>query len=510
LAGDAALYRFDLGGESREGYRHDNAKRFTMTPSVAWRLGDSSRLNVHYTLNRDKFGGDAGLPLVDTSLGVPTDQNLLDVPRDRNYRTPYDDATSFDQNLQVAYSRQLNGSFGFRDVVSYRRFNDQYFLTEENDFIAPSTIDRYYLYFHHHRRPLTNIAEVTANITRGLQQELLLGWETQRYHNYTTLPEEDFFQAASIDAFNPVETQGPSDLTITRQNVFTNNTNGFYAQDHIAIGPQVKLLLGGRYDIYRRSSHTDDLTGPEPVEGPVAKRDANAFTGRVGMVYQPVSRMDVYGSWANSFTPLTIAQPDGSSLDPQTGSQWEFGQRSRMANNRMQFSAAAFRILRQNVPFRRTGGFYVQAGEIRSRGFELDLETSVAANWRVNVSYGFTDAEFLDYEESPGVNRRGNTTQFAPRNTFNVWTGYEWKNGFGVNVGGRYFGNVFADSANEFEVNGYGLINLAARYRRGPLEFALNVNNLTDTEYFIPHLDYLQVYPGAPVNVMGTIRVRLR
>jgi hypothetical protein len=27
-------------------------------------------------------------------------------------------------------------------------------------------------------------------------------------HNYTTLPEEDFFSAAPIDAFNPVETQG--------------------------------------------------------------------------------------------------------------------------------------------------------------------------------------------------------------------------------------------------------------------------------------------------------------
>jgi iron complex outermembrane receptor protein len=169
-----------------------------------------------------------------------------------------------------------------------------------------------------------------------------------------------------------------------------------------------------------------------------------------------------------------------------------------------------YRIVRQNVPFRRQAGFYVQAGEIRSRGFEVDLETSLASNWRVNLSYGFTDAEFLDYEESPGVNRRGNTTQFAPRNTFNLWTGYEWRNGFGFNVGARYFGNVFADSANEFEVDGYGLVNLAARYRRGQLEFALNINNVTDTEYFIPHLDYLQVYPGLPVNAMATIRVRLR
>ena len=49
---------------------------------------------------------------------------------------------------------------------------------------------------------------------KGIEQNLVFGWESQRYHNYTTLPEEDFFAAQSIDAFNPVETQGPSDLTI--------------------------------------------------------------------------------------------------------------------------------------------------------------------------------------------------------------------------------------------------------------------------------------------------------
>jgi iron complex outermembrane receptor protein len=448
--------------------------------------------------------------LVDPGFGVPVTDNVLDVPRDRNYRTPQDQATSQDSSLQVVYARQLTSALGFRNTLSYRYFNDEYFLSEEVDFIAPRTVDRYYLYFKHHRRPLMNIAELTARSTRGIEQNLVFGYEAQRYHNFTTLPEEDFFQAASIDAFEPVETQGPSDLTPTRQNVFTNTTNAFYVQDNLTLAPKLKALLGGRYDIYRRTSHSDDLTGGSPVEGPRVHREAEAFTGRAGLVFQPTSTLDIYGSYANSFTPLTVAQPDGSSLEPETGSQYEVGQRLRLLGEHVQLNTAVYRILRQNVPFRRPGNVYVQAGEVRSRGFEAEVETSPRANWRLNGGYAFTDAEFLDYQQSLTVNLRGNTPTFAPRHTFNLWTGYAWPNGLGLNAGVRYLGTTFADNANVFEVDGYGLLNIGVRYTRGIFEYALNVNNATSTDYFVPHQDYAQVYPGDPVNVLGTVRIRLR
>ena len=504
---DATLYRFDIGAEGREGYRHDEAKRFTMTPSLAWRLGANNQVNVYYTLNRDQFGGDAGLPLVDTSLETVTEDNIPDVPRDRNYRTPQDDATSLDHNIQVAYARQINNSLGFRDTLSYRRFNDKYFLSEEVDFFEPSTVERWYLYFNHHRRPLMNIAELTAHTRKGIEQDFVFGWESQRYHNYTTLPDDDFPQAESIDAFNPVETQGATDIVITRQNVFTNTTNAFYAQDHLTLGPKVKLLLGGRGDVYRRNSHSDALDGDAVTEGTITRRKTNAFTGRAGLVVQPVPAVDLYGSYATSFTPLTQAQPDGRTLEPEKGEQWEFGQRFRMAKDRMSLNTSIYRLLRNNVAFRRPGNVFVQAGEVESRGFEADLETAPSANWRLNLGYAFTDAQFNDFEVSPGTNLRGNTPSYAPRHTFNLWAGYEWPSGLGVSAGARYFGKVWVDQDNTFDVKGYGLMNLAAHYRKGPLEYAINVNNVTDTEYLVPHQDYLQVYPGEPVNVLATIRV---
>ena len=509
-AGGAALYRFDIGGESQEGYRHDDRRRFTVTPSVLWHAG-ANQVNVYYTFNRDKFGGDAGLPLTNFDFDVPIKDTVIPVPRDRNSRTPQDFATSYDHNFQVGYSRQFNDSVGFRDTLGYRNFNDEYFLSEEVDFITPTTVDRYYLYFKHHRRPLMNLAEITARVRGKMEQNFVFGWESQRYHNWTTLPEEDFFQAESIDAFNPIETQGPSDLTPTRQNVFTNVTNAFYAQDHVTLAPQVKLLLGGRYDIYRRTSHTDPIAdGRVTSEGTRARREADAFTGRAGLVYQPSSKVDLYGSFANSFKPLTVAQPNGDSLDPETGEQIEFGQRFHMANDRVQLNTSIYRLQRQNVAFRRPGNVFVQAGEVESKGFEADLMTAPSSMWRVNASYAFTNAKFNDYEESPGENLRGNTPIFAPRNTFSAWTAFDWQNGFGVNVGARYYGDTFADNGNVFRIDGYGVLNLGLRYRRGAFEYAVNINNVTDTDYFIAHQDYAQVYPGQPINVLGTVRIRMR
>jgi iron complex outermembrane receptor protein len=181
-----------------------------------------------------------------------------------------------------------------------------------------------------------------------------------------------------------------------------------------------------------------------------------------------------------------------------------------MVGDRVQLNTAIYNIRRENIAFSRPGGFFLQGGEVRSRGFEADVLTSPVSNWRVNGGYAFTDAEFVDYPVSATDNLAGNTLVFAPRHMFNLWTSYDWPSGIGVSVGVRALSSQFADLGNVLELEGYGLLNLGVRYLRGPFEFALNINNLTDTEYFASTLYDTQMYPGDPINVLGTVRVRLR
>ena len=220
----------------------------------------------------------------------------------------------------------------------------------------------------------------------------------------------------------------------------------------------MKLLLGGRYDIYRRETHRRSDRERRPDHRPdhqarrrgVHRRASGSSTSRSRQV-------DLYGSFANSFKPLTLAQPDGTTLDPETGSQFEFGQRFHMAERspaaqHRRSTGSCARTWRSAGPATSS----CRRARCSRAASRPTSRPSLSSKWRINAAYAFTDAEFLDYEESVGVNLRGNTPTFAPRNTFNVWTAYDWQNGFGVNVGARYFGRTFADNANTFEVDGYG------------------------------------------------------
>jgi len=339
----------------------------------------------------------------------------------------------------------------------------------------------------------------------------VFGWEGQHFTNRSnTIPDGGVAQAEFIDLFNPVETQQEIAQPLARVVRSTHNTNAFYAQDHLSLGPRLKAMVGGRVDMFRRTSRTNPVTGGVEGEGPLLRREADALTGRVGLVYQPVESVDLYGSIANSFRPLTQAQPDGTSLEPERGRQVEIGQRFHMLGDRVQLNTVVFHIVRENIAFSRPGGFFDQASEITSRGFEADVMTTPVSNWRINGGYGFTDIKFGDYFVNETTNLKGNRSIMAPQHTFTLWTAYDWPNGFGLNAGVRAQSSMFIDRDNEFTIDGYGLLHLGVRYQRGGVEYALNINNVTDTEYFASVLYDSQMYPGEPINVLGTVRVRLR
>ncbi len=91
----------------------------------------------------------------------------------------------------------------------------------------------------------------------------------------------------------------------------------------------------------------------------------------------------------------------------------------------------------------------------------------------------------------------------APRHTFNLWTSYRLAQRVGHQHRGPGTKQGVHRPRQRFTIDGYGLLNLGVRYRRGPVEYALNVNNVTDTEYFASVLYDTQMYPGEPINVLG-------
>ena len=526
---DDVFYRFDIAGDAADNFRHDQSKRLNVTPSVTWRTSAAGRLDFRYSYDRNRASGDSGIPLVPltggfvpdptrTAIGDPLSRAVQgdgsdfipDVPNDTRFNTPQDFALGTDQNFFASYAHVFGRGLAFRNTFGYRYFDDEYWTTELLDVTPPSRVNRGFLYFMHHRRPWTNQAELSGQTKLGVTNDFLIGYDYQDYSNYTHRRAAANYNTTPIDLYDPVETHVNVDLysfPITRNDHFTNETNAVFVQDTVTVVPQVKAVFGGRFDRIRRQSHNNPVTNGVETDGPLTLGKSDKFTYRLGLVYQPTSRIDLYVQNATSFRPNFSVQPDGSLLEPEEGEQLEVGQRFRFMQERLQWSAAFFHIEKRNVARSLPGGFFEQIGKLRSRGFETEVAGTLTSRLSVSAGYGYTDATFLDYY-SGTVNLSGNTPRRVPDHTVNFVTSYAWANGFSVNGGVQAVSHQFINDTNTVGFSGYTLVNMGASYTKGRVQYLLNLTNLTDSEYWASSLGNRQLYPGQPFNVMATIRIR--
>jgi iron complex outermembrane receptor protein len=530
--GNAAnlFYRLDLGGESATNFRHDPSKRLNVTPSIMWQASNAGRLDARYSFDRNRVGGDSGIPLVPLAVGFTPDPTrtaigdplsravqgdgtdfIPNIPQDTRFNTPQDFGLGTDQNLRLSYSYIFGGALAFRNTVGYRRFDDEYWVTEFLDVTPPSRVNRGFLYFKHNRRPWTNQAEFSGRAKLGVDHDFLVGWDYQDHGNFTHRRGAANFNTTPMDLYNPVEShvfRNLDDFAITRVDYSTSRTNGVFFQDTLTLMQKVKVVAGGRFDRVRRSNHNNPVANGVETEGPVTLGQSEKFTYRTGLVYQPAAMVDLYAQNSTSFKPNFTIQANGLPLDPEYGEQYEVGQRLRLMQDRLQLSTAVFQIEKRNIARSLGGGVYEQIGKLRSRGFEAELAGRVRPPWLVNLGYGLTRATFLDYRTAAGANLSGNTPRRAPAHTVSFSTSYNWQNGLSLTAGGQVVSSQFISDNNTVRFNGYELLHVGGSYTSGRVQYALNLTNVTDRQYWASSLGNRQLYPGQPFNVMASVRIR--
>jgi outer membrane receptor protein involved in Fe transport len=384
-----------MGGESADNFRHDADKRFNATPSLMWRLSNASQLDFRYMFDRNRVSGDAGIPLVPltggfvpsperTAIGDPLSRAVQGdgtdvipkVARDVRYNTPQDFGLAVDHNVRLSVSQMFARGVAFRDTVGYRDFDDEYWTTESLDVTPPSRVNRGFLYFEHHRQTWMNQAEVSGILRLGFDHNLLAGWDYQDHGNRTDRRGTANYNTTPVDLYNPVETHVPVNVhtfPLTRYDYLAQTTNGVFFQDTMTVVPTLKVVIGSRYDRVRRANHNNPIAnGIETEVAPTRARSEKA-TYRVGVVYQPVKIVDLYVQNSTAFRPNFSIQADGTPLKPEYGELYEAGQRLRLFQQRLEWSASVFQIEKRNVARSIGGGNFDQIGKLRSRGFETEL-----------------------------------------------------------------------------------------------------------------------------------------
>lgn len=288
-----------------------------------------------------------------------------------------------------------------------------------------------------------------------------------------------------------------------------------FVENRLRLADRLVLLAALRHD--HIDFHLDNAPGASPA---TFDRQWNAFTGRLGAVYDVTKDASLYAQYSTS------AEPPGGTLtgatvgqiqdfDLSTGRQFEMGSKLNFLDGRGSASLAGYHIVRKNFPVTDPNNVNstIQAGQQTSKGVELAASLQATPRLRVDGNYAWVDAEYDEFNEASAgsvVSRKGKTPVNVPKQVANLWLTYGLGQGWETGMGARYVSFVYADNANTMWVPSYTLFDAFVKYKlRKNVELTARLRNLTDEVYarFI-HQRNTQYYLGEPRNLEVALQAR--
>jgi iron complex outermembrane receptor protein len=242
-----------------------------------------------------------------------------------------------------------------------------------------------------------------------------------------------------------------------------------------ALRPTDRLTIigGARYD---------DLEQINIRRGNGVPFDDDAWTVRIGTTYEATEGVNVYASFAQSFSPQFGDRRDSSALPPELSDGYEIGAKTNLLDGALSLNAAYFYAERQNVgvfdPANGPGEFFqASIGELTAQGIELSANIKLARGFNIDASYGFTDVDVKDGDLQ--------ATPFADENG-SLYASYTVPEGalagFGIRAGFRSIGAI--PISNAITIDGYTVVDAGLSYKvNRAVNLSLDLLNLTDERY---------------------------
>ncbi|PTQ80110.1 iron complex outermembrane receptor protein [Nitrosospira multiformis] len=471
-------------------------RRFYIAPSLTWRPTDRTSVTLFGDILNNR--SEAAAFYVATPEGSPTN-TLLGEPNFTRYSS---DQASFSYKLE----HHFNDTFTVRQNFRFMSLDGRYRDINPAGFAADGrTLDRSSVATRERLDQTVLDTHVEARTRTGpLNHTVLAGIDWNRVESTLN---HFIGSAPSIDIFNPVYNQPvptPDFLFIDGNQKI--DQVGFYVQDQIKFNQWV-LTLSGRHD---RVSSVTNVNIFDPQHN--ASKDS-AYTGRAGLTYLFSNGIAPYFSYSQSFLPqYGIDFFNNTPFKPARASQYEVGIKYQPPGTRNLFTAALFELTKTNVliPDPRTPLGVSQAGEIRSRGAEVEARTEIYRGMNLIGAFTYNDVKVT--ESATGF--IGNMPVRVPNLTTSAWLDYNlgtlnvsWLKGFFIGGGVRYVGRVFNDEANTSTTPSFTLFDAMLRYDHGPWQFLINANNIFDDKYYSASTGG-NFFLGTRRSVIGTLKLR--
>lgn len=492
---DTIAYRLNAAHEEGHSFRDTlKVERSLFSPSFLWLVGEHTTVSYEIEAVRQRAPFDRGVVAVNGRLGAVPVSRFLGEPGDGPMTVK-----SLGQQLFIHHA--LSDDWTLQAGASYRDSELSGYSTEANRLLADGrTLNRQRRHRDFSATDVSARVEVLGKFRTGaLAHEVLAGVDAYHFddHRVQLRRNPSAANAYAIDIFNPVYGGKADPLALSIDTQEGQRARGLYAQDQIDLGAQWKALVGVRHDTY-----TQDVTNNRLH---VSNRQSlSATSPRAGLVYQPSKAWSLYASAAKGFRPNSGISIANQAFPAERSRSYELG--AKLETGKLTGTVAVYDIRKSNVLTTNPANtdFAIAAGEVGSRGLELDVSGEVARGLRVSGAYAYTNAT---------VTRGDNTivtgSRFAnvPRHSASLLATQQFALGTGTaSVGGglQYVGERLGDVAvsSKFTLPAYTTAKLLASYSpTAKLRLALNVENLFNRSYYASSYSQLWVAPGVERTV---------
>ena len=476
------------------------------------------------------------------------DYKLVDVPRSRflGVNWGYNDAEQITSTATITH--YLTSNWQLRGLVSYQDYNVELFGAA---------------------RPASNLIKPDGTWARGLQKSktdenyfiaqldlsgkfntgsvehtLLFGADADKYktvsNTYLLTGYNDNSGNASIKGKNVYDTINifdPStfntrndipDLATDRITTSPIQRYGIYIQDLVAISSKLKLLAGVRYSYQNNQQARVDSVMKGTI-GYVAAYTSDAFSPRLGIVYQPWKTVSVFTSYTSTFSVNTGRDIYDQQLPASIIDQYEAGVKTDLFRRLLSVNVTLYKIINSNMAQtaltladgtnNSNSNIKELAGEVTSKGIELDIATKSINGFTILAGYSYNDTRYTESNNknfTTGDRLRYNPAHTANANVFYAFSPKAALNGFNIGLGAYYVGDRVAGRNPSTTNPGYKLMPLpnyflfdvSAGYAVSKFSVRVKMTNLLSKLSYNVHDDN-SVNPIAPRQFAATVSYKL-
>lgn len=269
---------------------------------------------------------------------------------------------------------------------------------------------------------------------------------------------------------------------------------GIFLQNETRLNDYAELTVGARYD-----EVTFDISDEFLADGDDSgKVTFDQLSPMIGISIKQSEDTSLYATISEAFeTPTTteFANPGGGgfnqALEPQESTNYEIGLKT--LTNSYRFELALFHIEVENeiTPFElatqpgRT--FFENAGASTRDGLEISYARQLTQQVKLSGAYTYSDFVFERFTDVNGNVFDGNTLPGIPQDVLHLGLSWFGGDGFYADLDITNNGEIFADNANQTEVDSSLVTNIRIGhngfYDDWEVSSYLGVNNLSDEQY---------------------------